>query len=195
MPTLNEMNEAYQKHIIADIDNVNLDTVLWHPNMAIIYGMAYTMLEFEAGGSKLSDEWDKFQNPVRSYDFEDPEWKIDENSKAPEDRIVADALDLLRHMTRDQRAVTMHCIRVMLYADPGDTFYLANPTRFAEYIQAMKDLRKFKGHAPFVCTKCHKVYDMRDEYEIMRKSHKGAKLTLAILFNSCNQWECAKCFK
>ena len=47
MPTLNEMNEAIQKHLIADIKDVNLDTVLWHPNMAIIYGMAYTMLHFE----------------------------------------------------------------------------------------------------------------------------------------------------
>ena len=181
MPTMNEFNEAIQKHLIADIKDVNLDTVLWHPNMPIIYGMAYAMLHFEAGGIELSDEWDKFQNPVR-------------NHSTRENRILADALDLMRNMTHDQRIVTMHCIRVMLYADPGETFYLANPTRFAEYIQSMKDLREFKGHTPFVCTKCHKVHDMKEEYKIMSSHKLGGRFLCSVTFNSCNMWECAKCF-
>ena len=194
MPTLNEMNDAIQKHLIADLDNVNLDTVLWHPNMAIIYGMAYAMLHFEASGIELSDEWDKFQNPVRNIDID--KLKIDEEDSTRENRIIADALDLMRNMTRDQRIVTMHCLRVMLYADPSDNFYLANPTRFAEYIQAMKDLRDFKGHTPFVCTQCHKVHDMAQEYKIMMRNQKlSGRFFYSIAFNSCNMWECAKCFE
>lgn len=192
MPTLDEFNNAIQKHLIAGIKDVDLDTVLWHPNMAIIYGMAYAILHFEAGGIELSDEWDKFQNPVRNYDID--KLKIDKEDSTRENRILADALDLLRNMKCDQRTVTMHCLRIMLYADPGETFYLANPTRFEEYIQAMKDLRKFKGHTPFVCTQCHKVHDMKEEYKIMSSHKLGGRFLWLMTLNSCNMWECAACF-
>lgn len=193
MPTLDEFNAAVQKHLIADIKDVDLDSVTWHPNMAIIYGMAYAMLHFQDGGISLSDEWDKFQSPVRNYNFE--RLKISKDSTR-ENRIIADALDLLRHMTRDQMIVTMHCLRVMLYADPGETFYLANPTRFAEYIQAMKDLRVFKGYRPFVCTRCHKVHDMVREYNIMMRNQElSGRFFYSVVFNSCNMWECAACFQ